>query len=96
MIQITAEADRVSDALRYVTDGLFPSFLFLKNKGRKTYDVDHDCARPVLGVDALCTLSGMIFFLKLLPERENAAVKQSLPWESIISKSLDVNCSSEI
>lgn len=98
MIQIAAKADRVSDALRYVIDGIFPSSFssFLKNKGRKTYDIGHDCADQSLEWMLLCTLSGMVFFLKVLPERQNAAVTQSLPWENIISKSLDMNCSSEI
>lgn len=95
--QITAEADRVSDALRYVTDGIFPSFFSFFFKEQREKDLWHWpwLCSSVLGVNALCTLSGMVFF-KGVTRETKSAVTQSLPWESIISKSLDVNCSSEI
>lgn len=95
--QITAKADRVSDALRYVTDGIFPSFFsfFLKSKGRRNYDIDHDCADQSLEW-MLCVLCLAWFFFKGVTRETKSAVTQSLPWENIITKTLDVNYSSEI
>lgn len=48
------------------------------------------------GCCCMYSMCALVFFLKVSPERQNAAVMWSLSWDDVISKSLAVNCSAAI
>lgn len=95
VIEITAKADQISDALRYVTDGIFPLLLSKRAKGERLITLTMTVqSSPWSGCSVYSVWHGFLF--KGVTRETKSAVTQSLPWENIISKSLDVNCSSEI